>query len=619
MKKKYISRRDFMRGSAVGALGIAAAGMLTGCGETASSTAAASSSQPAANAGTPAAAAGTFKGDVSKYEVINTDLLIIGTGFGGLSAAYEAVAKGRQVLMVDKGNFRHSGGAGYSWDAIATWCAPEYFGQESFVSRMVNQQALYNANKTNPNTNLGTVLLNRGQVSPVRNPDGSIKWYIDFPTNRGMEAYFPRHDQDQLVKSASVTIIDRTMITDLLISDGKCCGAMGIYLPTGDFRVYRANATILATGGTCWMYGWSTVSAHTFNSPDNTGDVDAAAFRHGAGLGDAEYGAYDICTIYPEGLAYGWGTILNADANELEMMMDKDGNRLFTDEEYNLDDFRSGNRAYFNQELAKKIVNGYGTENGGILVDVSDAPLRDAMKRNIPVFQKFGIDVMTTLVEAAPEMYEHGGTPVIDENLMSEIPGLFCVRGAGTAGITGGSAISLLQRFGSFATRSAIEYIKNNEQPAEIDWSGAEAEYERLHEIRTRKAANGIRPHVVRHNIQYTCGESLGVYRTKEALEESLAELKRIRTEDLPNMIITNPTLTFNTEWKEAIENYNLLTIAELSVQASLLREETRGAYLRADFPERDDENWGCTLVGYLRDGEMSFEKKFWPEVTDWT
>lgn len=601
-KTPGISRRSFLKGAAFGAISLASLGIAGAGAESAAAAQPASAAQ-----------------DIAKYEVINADFLVIGTGFGGMSAAYEAISKGRKVTMVDKAAFRHGGAAGFNWDVIATWCPdPAYYKSETYVTKILNQQALYNADTTNPNADLGTVLLNRGQTSPVRNEDGSPKWYVDFPMMKGMEAYFPRHDQDELAKHAAVTVVDRTMITDLLISDGRCVGAMGIYLPTGDFRIFRANAVILATGGTCWIYGWSTISAQTFNSPDNTGDVDVAAYRHGAGIGDAEYGAYDICTVYPEGLAYGWGTILNADANEHEMIVDKDGNRMFPPEQFDVTRFEAGDRAFFNQQVAKQIVEGRGTERGGVLIDISDAPLRDAMKRNISVFEKFGIDVKTTLMEAAPEMYEHGGTPIIDDNLMSQdIPGLFCVRGAGTAGMNGGSCVTLLHRFGSYATRCALQWLESAGTPAEIDWSGAEAELARLHEIRTRKVEDGIRPHVIRHAIQKACGTCLGVYRTKEAMEAAAAELARIRREDMPRMIVTNPTQTYNTEWKEAIENYNLLEIAEMSVRASLLREETRGAYLRADFPEKDDANWACTLVAREKDGEMVFEKHFWDTIPE--
>jgi succinate dehydrogenase / fumarate reductase flavoprotein subunit len=83
-------------------------------------------------------------------------------------------------------------------------------------------------------------------------------------------------------------------------------------------------------------------------------------------------------------------------------------------------------------------------------------------------------------------------------------------------------------------------------------------------------------------------------------------------------MIVSNQSKTYNTEWKEAIENYNLLDLAELAVQATLMREESRGTYLRPDFPQKDDANWKCMLVGRLKDGKIFFEKKAMPEVTQW-
>lgn len=617
---KGLSRRDFLKGSLAGAVGLAAAG-LVGCGQPAENTTAAPQGTTAAPVQKdPEVITQTVTVDKPDYEVVNCDFLVIGTGFGGMSAAYEAVAKGRKVTLVDKGPFRHAGAAGFNWDVIATWCPdPAYYSSEHFViDGVVDTQAYYNADTTNPNADLGTTLMNRGQVSTVRNEDGSVKWYADYPFMRGMESYFPRHDQDELAKSPWVTIDDRTMITDLLVTDGKCLGAIGIYLPTGQMKVYRANATIVATGGTCWIYGWSTITAKTFNSPDNTGDVDVAAYRHGAGIGDAEFAAYDICTIAPKGLAYGWGTIMNADANEWEMMMDKDGKPLFDPAVDDVERF-GYDRAYFNPLLAQRIASGLGTENGGILIDVSDAPLREAMIRNIPVFEKFGIDVMSETLEAGFEMYEHGGTPVVDSNLMSiDLEGVFFVRGAGTSGKGGGSCVSMLHRFGSYATRCALDYLKSNPEAPEVDWTCVEKEFERLHEIKNREVEGGLRPWEVRRHIQLACDGALGVYRETKAMEEALTELKRIRAEELPKMVTRDKSLIYNTDWKEAIENYNLMEIAEMSVQASLLREETRGAYFRPDFPEIDNENWNCTLVAREKDGQIVFEKRALPQAAEW-
>ena len=162
--------------------------------------------------------------------------------------------------------------------------------------------------------------------------------------------------------------------------------------------------------------------------------------------------------------------------------------------------------------------------------------------------------------------------------------------------------------------RTALEFLNSAPAVKEIDWSPVETEFARIHELRTRQATKGLRPHVVRHNIQKACGECMGILRETKKLEAAAKELARIRKEELPNMIVTNPTLTFNNEWKEAIENYNLLASAELAVNSTLTREESRGTYLRPEFPNQDDENWKCMLVGKLENGEIVFSKKTMPE-----
>ena len=136
-----ISRRDFLRGMAASAVGVAATSVI----------------------GTSAFAEGTGKEkDIQQpagalgYEVYNTDLLIIGAGFGAMSAAFDAISKGQSVVMIDKGPFRHGGNAGYNWDVIATWVPDEnYYSSESYLSKMVNQELFYKAEQSDPNPNTG--------------------------------------------------------------------------------------------------------------------------------------------------------------------------------------------------------------------------------------------------------------------------------------------------------------------------------------------------------------------------------------------------------------------------------------------------------------------------------
>ena len=606
-KKNAISRRDFLKSSATGAASIAAIGVLAGCSPSTDTV------QIGTTAGSTSNAASTLP---ANYEVVNTDLLIIGAGYGAVSAAFEALAKGKRVTIIDKAPFRHGGGFGFNWDAITTWTpSEEFLGQEHYLPYVVNQDLFYKAGTTDPNPNSGLTWLNRDQDLPDRADDGSLNMYLDFPFMKGVQGIFPRFTHDALVKSPLVTVIDRTMITDLFINDGKCLGAMGLYLPTGDFRVFRSNATILATGATCWFYGWNTVQANSINSPDNTGDVDMAAYRHGAGIGDSEYAAYDFATTYPEGLAYGWNTMLNPDANEFGAFADKDGKQMFT-EESGVDLVRiTYDRNYFNKELAKLMEAGAMTKNGGLLANLEGVHLRPAMARNLAVFEQFGIDPNTEMLPIHDEIYERGGSPVIDENMMSEdIAGLFCVRGAGVQGSGGGTCLQLNSKFGSYALRSALNYIDVAAAIEKIDWSPVETEYNRLHELRMRQTTKGLRPHVVRHNIQKACGTCMGVLRETDKLEAAAKELTRIRKEDLPNMIITSSSPTYNIEWKEAIENINLLDAAELAINATLMREESRGTYLRPDFPEQDDTNWKVMLVARLENGTVTFTKKTMPE-----
>jgi len=605
-----LSRRAFLKGGGAlaGVAMLAGAGLgLTGCAP-----------EDGTEGGDGAAALDAH------YTVYDTDLLIIGGGFGALSAAYQAIKSGKTVTLVDKGPYGFSGGCGMNWDVIYTWCpSVDMLPKQATFKRLTNQEAAKEAYLTDPNADALGMLMNQGQTAPRRNEDGTVKLTIDYPQIKGLEGCFPRHSQDKLAQSQMITIHDRVMLTEVLVNDGVCLGAMGVHLPSGEMRVYRANATILAAGSNGWVYGWSTVAAHSFGSPDNTSDIEVAAYRHGAPLGDCEYGSYDLITTYPTGIAYAFNSGLGADANEWEYILDKDGKKMLANATQDDIDRFQYDRPFFNQTLAKEIAAGRGTASGGVLIDLSApetvASFRECYARSIDLFKdNFGIDVTTQPLEIGFEMYEHGGAPVIDKKMMSaELPGLFCVRGAGVYGESGGTSVNMNNVFGSYATRCALEYLNGFSAPETIDWAPVADEYARLHELRTREASDGLRPPAVRQKIQKACETCLGVLRDKPALEAAAAELARIRTEDLPKMVVGAKTMTYNMDWKQAIENYNMLEIAEASVRATLMREETRGQYLRVDFPEKDDTNWNCMIaVSRAEDGSMAFAKREMPVVT---
>lgn len=625
MEKHTFSRRKFIKGAAASVIGVATMGLVDAC-------------SPKESADVPLTTGGSEQSSIETisvtseslsepsipestdkelidYEVINCDLIIIGSGNGAVSAAKWAISQGKKVTIIDKGPYGFSGVSGYNWDLYLVCVNLEGGGRApaSEEDHFVNAKFANKAYAHAPWSNEALHFLQRGEVLPARNEDGTNRLYftLEFPGGggslTGIEGIYFRADTDVLKESSLLTIADRTMATDLVISDGRCVGVSCLYLPTGDYRVYRAPATIMATGASCQFYGWTGVSSYSINAMDNTSDLDMAAFRRGAGIGHSEFSAYDYTTSYPKGLGFGWGTCIDADGNEPGIYADKNGNQLF-DSEVN---FGTMNRATFNQTIANRILTeDIATEDGELMLNLKGHKIRHCAETNIPLFERFGIDIMNELIPIHSDAFERLGTPIIDENGMTEFPGLFAIRGAGSvsplADMPGGGTNMI---YGPYVAQCAIEYSRDFEVSA-IDWTTAEEEFSRLQELLTKNVENALRPFEIRHAIQELCGKCWGPIRYEEELKTAAEELERIRKEDLPHMCVSTSSKTYNTEWKDAIETTNLLDTAELAVKASLLRKETRGQYVYVDYPDTDDENWNCTLVGHLTDSGIEFEKK---------
>ena len=548
------------------------------------------------------------------YEVYDTQLLVIGTGSGATWATQRALERGKRILMVDKGPFRHAGASAMSWDAWMLWY--DYCGVRTTNWMLTDGQTPLNAwtylggNDFNP----WVSSINHGQTLPWRDEKGMPKPESDVLPWSVCSAFY-RREMDALVDTGRVEIMDQTMITDLLVTNGRCVGAMGIHLPTGQMRIIRADATIMASGGGTQFHGWLTIGYRGINSTDNTGDVAMAAFRKGATIGEAEFAQYDFNSIVYEDVAHTFGCGIGADAGELEILYDANHERIFADgEDVN------GNLG-MSQRIGRVVFEeGKGTPHDGVYVHYDEHSfdnVRYPIMRNVAFFQEHGYDPIGQYTEVAAEMYEHGGEPVIDGTMMTEWEGLFDERGAGACGENGGPHCMHNRLYGSYTGECACNYLDATDPLPDdaVDWDDVAKEYERLTEIRTRTAENGLRPHEIRRKIQAAGYRGFTIYRSTEMMEEAIAELERIRKEDMPRQVLADDSTTFNIEWKTAIENYNLLDCAEVSIRASLLREETRGCYLRPEFPERDDENWNCMLACHLENGEMVFEKRPFPAL----
>jgi succinate dehydrogenase / fumarate reductase flavoprotein subunit len=597
-----ITRRGFLKGGmaagavgAIGAAGALATAGLAGCAPQ-------EGAKPGAGGG-----AGTATPASASFEVFQSDVLVIGGGNGGTYAAQQAIAAGKRVAIVDKGAYRHNGASGMCWDALCYW--PPVLKDPYLVTTQVDQVTRQKAIDSLPGAGYDprVSMINHGQTFPHRDADGGVMpWFAAMPFSA--RSGFYRHEMDDLYEDGA-RIFDQTMITGLFVNNGRCLGAVGIHLPTGRYRVFRAGVTIAAASGCPQFHGWLTVGYRGINSSDATGDIVAAAFRHGVAIGECEYGQYDINSIAAIDVGNTFGCGIGADAADVSHIFDANKNPIFAEGE------AVGGNMGLNQRVGKLVFeDGLGTEHGGVYVHYGkDWEDRYAIMRNVPILRDvFGIDPTEDYVECVPEMFDHGASTIVDENMMTEWEGLFNVRGAGVVGEQGGPMTFNNLLYGPYTGKCALAYLAEADEIDEggIDWTMVEEEISRLEEIRTRKASGGLRPHEVRRKIQAAGYLGFDVYRSTKMMEDAIAELQRIREQDIPRMTLADDSVNWNIEWKSAIENYNMLDMAEVSIKASLMREETRGCYYRPEFPQRDDENWNCMIAARMADGQMLLEKR---------
>jgi len=550
------------------------------------------------------------------YAVFDTDILVIGAGYGASFAMQEACKAGQNMLVIDKAPYGFGGAFGMNFDIMNTWVPGAFYETEEEVpvATKIRNESLYRKTGVQNEVELNpdVVCANWGEILSARNEDGTPFYIYDFPTTRGFEHSMTRHWSDHFRAKDYITVHDRTMITDLIIEGGRCLGAVGLHIPTGEYRVYRAKVTLTATGGCTQFYGWNSTSPTTNNVCDNTADVEMALLRHGGKIANAEFGSYDMMGAFPRSFAASEGSMVGADSVHSGDLMDSEGTYLKDYPEIAEKEYLATQSGVM-QAVDVVVRAGKGSERGGVYLDCKEeslATMRWMYQRNAQLLkEKFGYDFTAQPTEVVPEMYEHGGEPITDDNAMCvDAEGLFCVRA--NAGSEGGMMNITNRRMGRYAMKKALEYLATYEEPASVTYEGVAAEIARLEDLRTRTVDDPLRPITVRRNIQHACAEAGRPVRPADVLETAKAELDRIMAEDLPRMACADDSLVQNADWKDAIEVVNLLDIARLTVEASLAREESRDAFIRPDFPEPDDANWKCALA-YTRaeDGSLSYEK----------
>ena len=127
---------------------------------------------------------------------------------------------------------------------------------------------------------------------------------------------------------------------------------------------------------------------------------------------------------------------------------------------------------------------------------------------------------------------------------------------------------------------------KRHGRKSNIDDQQAAAIIRKATDILNRES--GPNPFLVHEDLQDVMQKYVGIIREKDELEQALRELLRIRYDT--EKVKAHASSQYNPGWNEAIDLQNLLITAEAVARAALMREESRGAHTRMDYPDEREE-----------------------------
>jgi succinate dehydrogenase / fumarate reductase flavoprotein subunit len=220
------------------------------------------------------------------------------------------------------------------------------------------------------------------------------------------------------------------------------------------------------------------------------------------------------------------------------------------------------------------------------------------------------IDITQEPMEIGPTThYMMGGVQVEAESQMSTVPGLFaageCGAGLHGANRLGGNSLSDLVVFGQRAGQYAAKFAKENgagQVPADQVEDAARralAPFER--------GAASENPFAVQHELQEMMQDLVGIVRTEDEMASAIERIGKLKARAAKAGVPGNRE--YNNGWHTALDLDNLLTVAEIIAKAALLRQESRGAHFRDDYPEKSDYWGGVNLrVRKAADGGIQVE-----------
>ncbi|MCC8151989.1 MAG: FAD-binding protein [Lachnospiraceae bacterium] len=539
-----------------------------------------------------------------KQERVSADILIIGGGIAGLTAAVSAKEENPDVdvLIVEKQTSGYSGKANKGGGVL------QYFNLEKVTPEIFNE---YHANSVggylaNQNLLKKYVAMNNELLDKMEG------WGVNIPKKRiptGPLTYMVGVDLDITLKmrktatKLGVRFMDKTTVSDLLTADGKIAGAVGYSIIDGTFYVFEGKSVILCTGSQNYRVApmWS----------NGRGDGIAAAYRAGAQMRNPEFGNFAQLYRVRSNRECVFGEQVMYDAygenitKNFRRFPEADISSTAIAEWYN--QMASGRGPVYLHPMESET-----TKNDTMMFYIWDRPYglpfwKIDFEKGASVDGVEGDDKW----EVIPGFVGEQSPVKVDEEMETTIAGMFaagdvcydgsCAPGAVPAppGRNRGSGILNAVFAGVISGQSAAKYAAANAQQP-IDENKTEELKEAAYAPLFRE--EGVTAKEVIDKIQdIICPMENSVYMSQHRLDVCLRKLEKVKplvdqlkADDFHGLLSCH-------------EAEAMVLSAEMQFKGASMRKESRGWFLREDYPQMDNENWLKWIVCENDNGEMKF------------
>ena len=434
------------------------------------------------------------------------------------------------------------------------------------------------------------------------------------------------------VSQRKIEIIDNINITKLLKSDdinreglvgeetewNQVRGALGINIEKKEIMVFECKALILAAGGYTRVYSVS--SSRIF---ENYGEGVALAYEAGADLMDME-----MVQFHPTGMVWpenALGTLATeAIRGEGGILLNSEGERFMKN--YYPERMELGPRDVVARANYNEIINGRGTEHGGVWLDVTHLSKEKILDRLPTMYEQFkkinGIDISKEKMEVGPTAHYSMGGLVVDIKCRTKIGGLFAVgevisqiHGANRLG--GNSLLDTIV-FGKIAGSEAARLAKEVREKRK---TGAPSTL-LLNVNDQKKSEDGIfvvkEPDKFRDEIQELMKQNAGIIRDETKLKNGLKRILELKKEFYSKGSILKEFKIDDDDGENVVLTWEVkssLVACEAIIKSALMRQESRGAHFRSDFPKIDEEKWNVNIYCRQQGREMVVFKQNVKEI----